>query len=661
MLDAIYTQISLQTLIWLVVAFPLVGAAINGALAIGTARAEGAKFLHFTSFIGCAAPLLSLAAAGILFFTLTGFEQTTPAAITGPLFRWAVLPDLVVDVGLRVDELSLLMMLTVSGVGALIHIYSVGYMWGDDGFVRYFAELNLFMFFMLLLVMADNLVLMFIGWEGVALCSYLLISFWFEGLGSARAGTKAFIVNTVGDAGFLLGMFLIFGVMSAAHAAPESGFFNFETMERYGAYFVPVATAASLLLFTGAVAKSAQIPLYVWLPDAMVGPTPVSALIHAATMVAAGVYMVVRLNYIFALSPIALEIVAVVGASTALVAAMMGLAATDLKKILAYSTISQLGYMFLAVGVGAFSAAIFHLMTHAFFKALLFVAAGSAIKALGGEYDIRKMGGLKKRMPITTWAFVIGAAALAGIAPASGFFSKDAILWQTFERGHGLLWTCGFIGVGLTAFYIFRAAGSVFFGEPKVSLEKFKKITEPCMSMLVPIMILISLAAFAGFVGVSPCLGGEDHIGFWLGGLIPFEMSRAPTEASCGTQVVLVVLTLLWSLHFSVLGWLIYAQKRDWPERVAKKLRPLSTLVSHRFYIDEIYDLIVVRPLMWVSKHIVWKGFDSTVVDGIAVEGTSRTIGLMSALVSSAQTGILQHYLLYFLIGAVLIIGLVAL
>ncbi len=661
MLDAIYSYISLQTLIWLVVAFPLLGAVINSLLAIMFARAEGSKFVHFTSFIGCAAPLLSLIATGILFFTLTGFEATAPAAITGPLFRWAALPDLIVDVGLKVDELSLLMMLTVSGVGSLIHIYSIGYMWGDDGFVRYFAKLNLFMFFMLLLVMADNLVLMFVGWEGVALCSYLLISFWFEGEDKAKAGTKAFIINTIGDAGFLLGMFLIFGVMSAAQAAPESGFFNFETMERYGAYFVPVATAASLLLFSGAVAKSAQIPLYIWLPDAMVGPTPVSALIHAATMVAAGVYMVVRLNFIFALSPIALEVVAVVGAATALLAALMGLVATDLKKILAYSTISQLGYMFLAAGVGAFSAAIFHLMTHAFFKSLLFLAAGSAMKALGEESDIRKMGGLKKRMPITSWAFVIGAAALAGIAPASGFFSKDAILWQTFERGHKLLWTCGFIGVGLTAFYIFRAAGSVFFGEPKVSLEKFKKITEPCMSMIVPIMLFISLAAFGGFVGVSVCFGGADHVGAWLGQLIPSEMSRAPSESSCGVEIVLSIITLLWSIHFSVLGWLIYAQKREWPEKVAKKLRPFSTLVSRRFYVDELYGLIFVKPLLWFSKRIVLNGFDATVMDGIAVEGTSRTVGLMSALVSSAQTGILQHYLLYFLIGAVLIIGLVAL
>jgi NADH-quinone oxidoreductase subunit L len=661
MLEAIYSHISLQALIWLVVAFPLAGFVVNGFLAVITARSEGAKFTHLASFVGCAAPLLSFVAGAVLFFTLTGFEATAPAAITGPLFRFAALPDLVIDIGLRLDELSLIMMLIVSGVGALIHIYSVGYMWGEDGFLRYFAELNLFVFFMLILVMADNLVLMFIGWEGVALCSYLLISFWFEGADNARAGTKAFIMNSIGDAGFLLGMFLIFGVMSAAQAAPESGFFNFETMERYAAYFVPVATAASLLLFAGAVGKSAQIPLYVWLPDAMVGPTPVSALIHSSTMVAAGVYMVVRLNFIFAQSSVALEIIAVVGAATALMAAVMGLAATDLKKILAYSTISQLGYMFLAAGVGAFSTAIFHLMTHAFFKTLLFLAAGSAIKALAGEADIRKMGGLKKRMPITTWAFVIGAAALAAIAPVSGFFSKDAILWQTFERGHTVLWVCGFIGVGLTAFYIFRAAGSVFFGEPNVSLEKFKKITEPCMSMIVPIMLLITLTAFAGFLGVSPCFGGIDRMGSWLGQLIPLEVSRAPGESSCGVEIVLIAVTLLWSVHFSVLGWLIYAQKRDWPEKIARKLRPLSTLISRRFFVDEMYDLVIVKPLMWISRRIVWKGFDETAVDGIAVEGTSRTIGLVSTLVSSAQTGILQHYLLYFLIGAVLIIGLVAL
>jgi NADH-quinone oxidoreductase subunit L len=661
MLDLLFRHMSLQTLMWLVVAFPLIGAAINGALAMATARSEGPRLSNLGAAVGCISALFSLLACGVLFYTLSGLEAGAHSAITGPLFSWAALKDLVIDVGLKMDELSLVVALVVSAVSFLVHLYSVGYMWGDDGFLRFFALMNLFLAFMLLLVLADNLVLMFAGWEGVGLCSWLLISYWFRDDANARAGTKAFVINAIGDGGFLIGMFIIFGVMSASQATPASGFFNFETMELNAAFFVPVATALSLALFVGAVAKSAQIPLYVWLPDAMAGPTPVSALIHAATMVAAGVYMVARLNFIFALSATALEVIAVIGAATALLGAVLGLAENDLKRILAYSTISQLGYMFIAIGVGAFGASIFHLITHAFFKALLFLAAGCAIKALGGETDIRRMGGLKDRMPISAWTFVIAAVALAGIAPTSGFFSKDAILWQAFERGHTALWAAGFLGVGLTAFYIFRAAASVFFGEPTFSLEKYKRISEPSISMVVPTMVMASVVALGGFVGLPNCLGGSDHIGRWLGNIVPSEISRMPGEGSCGTKIVLGVITLLWSIHFSVLGWLIYAQKRDWPEKIARKLGPVARLVSHKFYVDEVYDRAVVVPIRWFSRRILWRGIDQTVVDGIGVEGTERAVGLVSALVSSAQTGILQHYLLYFLIGVVLIVALIAL
>jgi len=661
MLDVLFRHVSLQTLMWLVVAFPLIGAAINGALAMATSRSEGPRFSNLGAAVGCLAALLSFLACGILFYTLSGLEAGSHSAITGPLFSWAVLKDLVVEAGLRMDELSLAVALAVSAVSFLVHLYSVGYMWGDGGFLRFFALMNLFLSFMLMIVMADNLLVMFIGWQGVGMCSWLLISYWFEDDVNARAGTKAFVINAIGDGGFLIGIFIVFGVMSASHALPASGFFNFETMERHAAFFVPVATALSLALFVGAAAKSAQIPLYTWLPDAMVGPTPVSALIHAATMVAAGVYMIVRLNFVFALSATALEVIAVIGAATALLGAVLGLAENDLKRILAYSTISQLGYMFIAVGVGAFSASIFHLIAHAFFKALLFLAAGCAIKALGGETDIRRMGGLKDRMPISAWTFVIAAVALAGIAPTSGFFSKEAILWQAFERGYTALWAAGFLGVGLTAFYIFRAAASVFFGEPTFSLEKYKRISEPSISMVVPAMILASIVALGGFVGLPECFGGTNLIGAWLGRIVPSEMSRMPGEESCGTRIVLSVITLLWSIHFCVLGWLIYAQKRDWPERIARKLGPVARLVSRKFYVDEIYDRALVRPLQWFSRRIIWRGMDQTVVDGIGVEGTQRAVGLMSALLSSAQTGILQHYLLYFLIGVVLIVALIAL
>jgi NADH-quinone oxidoreductase subunit L len=605
--------------------------------------------------------MLAFVCALVIFVTLTRFENTEPTFITGPLIHWAATPSLAIDVGLKIDQLSLVMALMISGVGSLIHLYSVGYMGHDEGYARYFAELNLFLFFMLLLVLADNLVLMFVGWEGVGLCSYLLIGFWFEDPAKARAGTKAFIVNRIGDAFFLAGLFLIYAVMASANAPIGSGYFNFDSMSRYNAYFVPTATAISLLLFGGAIGKSAQIPLYVWLPDAMAGPTPVSALIHAATMVTAGVYMVVRLNFIYALSPIALHIVAIVGAVTALYAATMGLTQTDIKKVLAYSTISQLGYMFLAAGVGAFSGAIFHLITHAFFKALLFLGAGSVIHAMAGEQDIRNFGGLRYRMPVTCWTFVIAATAIAGIAPASGFFSKDAILWQAYERGDFILWLIGFIAAGLTSFYIFRVVGATFFGETNVPLEKFKRVHESSYSMVVPMMILAFLSLFGGLMGVPQVLGGVNHIGTWLSKLIAYEIGHGPAEETSASEMVLMVITLLWSLHFAILGWVIYAQRRDWPVHVAKKFGFVYQLVINKYYIDELYALVIVRPLNWISAKILWQTVDDTFIDGLAVHGTARGVGFWASVMSLAQTGMLQQYLLYFLIGAVVVVGYLAL
>lgn len=661
MLELIYSHVSLQSLMWLVALFPLAGAAVPGLFALASARSEGQRFAAAGSSLSCFFAALSWLACIVLFFTLQGFEAGSHAAISGPLFRWAALPGLFVDVGLRMDELSLLVSLVLSSIGFLVHLYSLGFMKGEEGVLRYFSLLSLLLFFMQLLVLADNMILLLVGWEGVGISSWLLISFWFGDRANARAGLKAFVLNAIGDGGILIGMFLIFGVMSAAGAHPESGLFNFETMQQHAAYFVPMAGAISIALLVGAAAKSAQIPLSLWLPDATAAPIPALALIHSATTVAAGVYVVVRLGFIFAMSPTALEIMAVLGAASALLGAVLGLAETDLRKILAYSTISQQGSIFLAAGVGAFGAATFHLTVHASFKALLFLAAGNAIQALGGESDIRRMGGLKMRMPISAWSFVVGSAALAGIAPLAGFFSMEGILWQVFERGHGLLWAAAFLGVGLTAFYVFRAAASVFFGQPNFSIERFKRTAEPSMSMVVPAMLLVSAVVLGGIVGVPTCFGGSNHIGTWLSALIPAEMSRAPGAHSCGTQIVLAVVTLLWSMHFSVLGWLIYAQKRDWPERIARRLGVLAKLVSNGFYVDRVCERLIVKPLLWFSRRIVSQGVDAVLIDGIAVEGSSRAVGLFSSLVVSAQTGVLQNYLLYFLIGVVLIVGLIAL
>ncbi|MBI4126541.1 MAG: NADH-quinone oxidoreductase subunit L [Deltaproteobacteria bacterium] len=669
MLEFVYHYISVQTLVWLIVALPLAGAVFNGSLALITAHHGGGKDHHghhhtpfrtLASTVGVLLPFAAFAAALLCFVTLTGFEEGAPSLITGPLSQWTAFPGLTIDIGLKVDQLSLVMALVVTGVGSLIHLYSIGYMSHDDGVVRYFAELNLFLFFMLILVLADNLVLMFVGWEGVGLCSYLLIGFWFEDPAKAKAGTKAFVVNRIGDAGFLLGLFLIYGVMAAAGADPATGYFNFETMSRYAPFFQPLATVIGLLLFVGACGKSAQIPLYVWLPDAMAGPTPVSALIHAATMVTAGVYMVVRLNFIYVLSPTALEVIAYVGAATALFAATMGLAATDIKKILAYSTVSQLGYMFLACGLGAFSAAIFHLVTHAFFKALLFMGAGSVIHALHGEQDIFKMGGLKPRLPVTCWTFLIASLALAGIVPTAGFFSKDAILWHAYSSGHVGLWLVGFVSAGLTAFYIFRLVGAVFFGSTNLPVDQWKRVVESPVSMLIPLILLGFLSAFGGLLGVPEILGGSDRLGEWLSGVVPL-VGHAGGGASHAAEIILMVVATIWAANWSILGWVIYTQRRDWPERMAARFRWVYRLIVNRYFVDEIYDRLIVRPLIGVSRVFFWKTIDATAIDAIMVHGTANTVGVWARAVSLAQTGVVQQYLLYFLLGAVIVVVAVAL
>lgn len=661
MLETIYSRVSLQAMIWLVVALPLAGALINAAIAAAHWRSESPGPRGFASLVGIAAPMGSLAASIVLFLTLTGFDATSPSAITGPLFRWVALPNLFVDVGLKVDELSLAMALTVSAVALLVHIYSVGDMWGEEGFFRFFSLSNLIIFFMLLAVLADNLVLAIIGSGGVGVVSCALTGFRLDDPGSTKRMLKLFAPGALGDACILAAAFMIFGVMSAAEAAPASGIFSFETMERNAAYFMPMATTIALLIFGNAIAKSGQIPLHLWMPESALAPIPAFALMSTVTTAALGLYFVIRLNFIFTLSHTAMLVVGAIGAASAIIAATMALAERDIRKILAFSTASQFGLMYLAVGIGAFIGAAFHLITHALFKCLLILAAGSAIKATSGECDIMAMGGLKRRMPVTGWAFVISAAALAGIAPLSGFMSVQSILGEAFERGQVLLWVCGFATLGIGAFYIFRAAGAMFFGDSALGAAKYKRVTEPTMSMVLASMILMTLVAAAGFLGVPQCFHGQDWIGVWLGGIIPSEVGRASVDGACGNWIVLAAVSLLWSAHFAVLGWLIYAQKRDWAARVARRIKPITVLVSRGYFFDEIYSFVLVKPFMWFSNVIVRQGIDRTAVDGIATDGAARSLGLVAALAQAAQTGVLYHYMLYFLIGAIAIIALVAL
>ncbi|KKO18235.1 MAG: NAD(P)H:quinone oxidoreductase chain 5 [Candidatus Brocadia fulgida] len=542
------------------------------------------------------------------------------------------------------------MILVVTSVGFLIHIYSIGYMHHDKGYHRYFCYLNLFAFSMLLLVLSNNFLLMFIGWEAVGLCSYLLIGFWFEKESASNAAKKAFVVNRVGDFGFALGVMLIFLTFHSVDftevfSAASHG--NFEV----GSFTVTIIT---LLLFMGATGKSAQIPLYTWLPDAMEGPTPVSALIHAATMVTAGVYMIARCNALYLLSPFTMTVVACIGGATALFAASVGLVQNDIKRVLAYSTISQLGYMFLACGVGAFTAGVFHLMTHAFFKALLFLGSGSVIHALSGEQDIRKMGGLKSHIPVTYKTFLIGTVAIAGIPPFAGFFSKDEILLEAFVRGNFIYWSLGAIAALLTAFYMFRLLFMTFHGESRVSHHAMEHLHESPKNMTLPLTVLAGLSFFGGFLGIpganalscflAPVLGGHGHAetaghhGAWL----PYLMMAVSTAIA---------------IAGIFLAYQMYIKKPGVPQRLAERFRFVHTLLLNKYYVDEIYDALFVNPVKKISAQFLWKGVDVRIIDG-SVNGIARLVGGIGNILRLLQTGYIRNYAFYIVAGCIFIIVL---
>jgi len=665
MLSFILKYISLQSLIWAIVVLPLLASAINFFLATLSSRFKVKHLDPIVSVVGTVLPVMAFLSAVVIFWVVTGFQGEDPTAITGPLYKWISFGGWNVEVGLKIDQLSMIMSLVVTGVGSLIHIYSIGYMHGKEGYPRYFAELNLFLFFMLLLVLADNLLVMFIGWEGVGLCSYFLISFWFSDPEKAKAGKKAFVVNRIGDFGFLIGIFLIWNALSYQEMVGPS-VFNFETLQRNAAFLQPLATPICLALFIGACGKSAQIPLYIWLPDAMAGPTPVSALIHAATMVTAGVYMVARLSFLFVLpvttlnlgwwGPVtfnpALTTVAFVGAATALFAATIGMTQRDIKKVLAYSTISQLGLMFMAEGVGSFSPAIFHLMTHAFFKAALFLAAGSVIHALHGEQDMFKMGGLKKYLPGTASVFFVASLAIAGIWPFAGFFSKDEILWELYDKGHFGLWLVGFITAGMTAFYIFRAVALTFWGRSNMSEEKRGHVHESSVSMLVPMVLL----AFLSFVGGWM----KDSFNEFLTPLFVRGFAES-VEPHKSAEHVMAIISTVWAAHWAFVAWVIYSQRPNWPAALAEKFRGIYRLLMNKYYIDELYGFIFIKPLRWLFDRALWQGLDGSVIDDVCVNGSARSVGLMGSLTRLMQTGLAPQYMFFMVMGLVFVIVLIVL
>jgi NADH-quinone oxidoreductase subunit L len=659
--------------LWLIPLLPLMGAAINGFS--GRRFSRRAVTTVALVFSGAAFAM----ALGIVF----QFSSLT-LPHTETLATWIQSGAFQVDFAFYLDRLSLVMLMVVTGVGFLIHIYSVGYMAEDPSYARFFTYLNLFMFFMLTLILASNYLLMFIGWEGVGLASYLLIGFWFTKDSAASAGKKAFIVNRIGDFGFLIALFLII---------KHFGSLNFEQVFQSVAPVSPetagagLLTAIGLLLMVGACGKSAQIPLYIWLPDAMEGPTPVSALIHAATMVTAGVYMIARSHVIFERAPMALTVVAIIGTLTALFAATIGVAQTDIKKVLAYSTVSQLGYMFMALGVGAFSAGIFHLMTHAFFKGLLFLAAGSVIHAVGGEQDMRQMGGLRKQIPWTFWTMTAGTIAISGIPPFAGFFSKDEILWRAYQASW-IYWAIGLFTAFLTSFYMFRLWFMTFFGEYRGAAEDEDDhghgahasrgghghggIHESPRVMLVPLVLLAILSVTGGWVGVPGSLGGSNVFEKFLG---PVFHSTAPGATLAGEanaseppaespepqsghsmELLLTGISVATALCGFGLAWFLYSKNPDMPGRIAVSLNGFYTTVVHKYYVDEIYAAVFVRPLLKGSTEVLWHGVDQNIIDATLDGGAERALETSDAA-RHMQSGNIRSYAGWVAAGAAVVVG----
>jgi len=623
--------------IYLAVIFPLIGFLINGLfgrkikneIIIGTIGSSTVGLAFIISF-GAFLQTLSL--------------PVDQRANTVELFTWLSANGLNIKFAYLVDQLSLTMSLIVTGVGFLIHVYSIGYMHGDKGFWRFFAYLNLFIFAMMNLVLGDNFVVLFLGWEGVGLCSYLLIGFWydkkFEKGTTADAAKKAFIVNRIGDFGFLLGIFLIYLTFDSLN-------FN-EVFSKAQSLSINETTFSliALFLFIGATGKSAQIPLYVWLPDAMAGPTPVSALIHAATMVTAGVYMVSRASILFASAPSIMMLIAVIGLLTALFAASIGLVQNDIKKVLAYSTISQLGYMFLAAGVGAFSASIFHVMTHAFFKALLFLGAGSVIHGMHEEQNIQNYGGLKKYMPKTYATFLIAALAISGFPGLSGFFSKDEILWYAYANGGFIFWLIGALTAMLTAFYVFRLFSLTFLGEERFDHHKVHPHESPSV-MTIPLIILAVLSVIGGYVGIPEIFSGENGNLFekWLAPVYePAEQKIMHYGFHTHFQeILLMTISVILALSAIYFALYVYTKNKNIAENISLRFRKFYNLLLNKYYVDEIYDAAIVKPIVTGSEKVLWKFTDSFIIDGI-VNGVAKIIAIISESIRKIQTGIAQLY-----------------
>jgi NADH-quinone oxidoreductase subunit L len=619
---------------------PLVGFLFNGLFG---KRIRNEKVIGTISTLAVLIPFLI---AVLTFFELLSMEPEARSILLN-YYNWISAGSFTVNYSYLVDTLSISLVLIITGIGALIHIYSIGYMHGDPGFAKFFAYLNLFIFAMLNLVLADNLLLVFLGWEGVGLCSYFLIGFWYEKKFTGEAAKKAFVVNRIGDFGFMVAMFFIFA--------------NFNTLEipkfleGLSGYSVgdPLLLVIALLLFLGATGKSAQIPLFVWLPDAMAGPTPVSALIHAATMVTAGVYLIARTSLLYALSPVAAQVIFVIGILTSVMAATIALKQNDIKKILAYSTVSQLGFMFVALGTGAYWVAIFHLITHAFFKALLFLGSGSVIHGMKDEQDILKMGGLKSKMKITYITFLIGSLAIAGIPPLSGFFSKDAIIFETYKEVGIIFMTIALIAAGITAFYMFRMVTLTFFGKPRYDVIKVHPHESP-PTMTFTLIVLAILSSIGGFIGMPAILGVPTYLKDWLAPIfeksnVVLESIHIAAEPSHTVEFILVGLAVLSSVIGIVLAFKMYSKKDKF-----ETASGFGKVLENKYYVDELYEKTIVEPIQKTSEGFLWKIFDVKIIDG-TVNGIARYISNISFDWRKIQSGVIQDYTTISVAGVVII------
>jgi NADH-quinone oxidoreductase subunit L len=697
-------------LVWLLPVLPLLGFVINGLLAVVSSARVGPadpdigsegewadhrpvsphKYAGIVSIVGPAVLVLSFFLAWAIFSAMRSVPMETP--FIQSYFSWIPAGTLQINAALQLDQLSMVMVLVITGVGALIHIFSVGYMRDDPGYPRYFAYLNLFVFFMLVLVLGANFPVLFVGWEGVGLCSYLLIGFWFSDKVNADAGKKAFIVNRIGDFGFLIAMFVMFSALGALDF--QGVFAGAAARLPYGGEIV---TAICLFMFLGCVGKSAQIPLYIWLPDAMAGPTPVSALIHAATMVTAGVYLVARTSPLFSMAPVASLVVALIGGLTAIFAATIGLKQWDIKKVLAYSTVSQLGYMFVGVGVGAYSAGMFHLVTHSFFKALLFLGAGSVIHAMHAAYhsthstedaqDMRNMGGLKEFLPITWRLMWIATLAIAGILPLAGFFSKDAILGATFSRAHGsalaqaslfgisgsawlyLIYVFGLAAAFLTAIYMTRLMLYTFHGPNRTGETERTRLHEAPWVMTGPLVVLGALSALGGWLNL-PSLIPVGPIGLldrWLEPVVGASTARVAAfggrEAveSTSTELMLIGLAVLVAIAGVAFAWRRLKPENLWPKSAAPPERGLDRVVGNKYYVDEGYDRVIVRPTYEISRNFLWRFLDAGVIDGFFVNGSAAVARFFGWVGSRIQSGALGTYAWVLVVGVLAVLGAVTL